>query len=105
VLLSNGRKYGCDFVVSATGVDANVDLALGHGGRGPVVEIDAAGGIRVDESMQSSDPAIYAAGDACSVVLDTDARQGKADAGEVDEERCWFQMRLWSQAHAQVPPP
>ncbi|PRW57580.1 pyridine nucleotide-disulfide oxidoreductase domain-containing 1 [Chlorella sorokiniana] len=48
----------------------------------------ADGGLRVNRQMQSSDPAIYAAGDSASCQW------------AADESRHWFQMRLWSQARA-----
>ncbi|GAB6020145.1 Pyridine nucleotide-disulfide oxidoreductase domain-containing protein 1 [Chamberlinius hualienensis] len=76
--LTNGKIYGCDFVVSATGVIPNVsNLAL-------KVDLAEDGGIIVNEHMQSSEPDIYAAGDACT-------------AGWKKAEH-WFQMRLWTQA-------
>ena len=78
VELSNGKVYGCDFVVSATGVTPS-------GGKFQhVVAVDEEGGITIDEEMRTSAPDIYAAGDVCS-------------AGWTQADH-WFQMRLWSQA-------
>ena len=78
VELSNGKVYGCDFVVSATGVLPSGEM-FKH-----VVELDAEGGIRIDEEMRTSAPDIYAAGDVCSAAW--------------SQAPHWFQMRLWSQA-------
>ena len=78
VELSNGKIYGSDFVVSATGVIPSGELFR------DVVDVDPEGGILVDQEMRTSDPDIYAAGDVCS-----------ASWTEADH---WFQMRLWSQA-------
>jgi hypothetical protein len=50
VRLSNGRRYGCDFVVSATGVEPNADVVR------DTVALSPAGAILVSEEMRSSDP-------------------------------------------------
>ncbi|XP_019371174.1 PREDICTED: pyridine nucleotide-disulfide oxidoreductase domain-containing protein 1 isoform X1 [Gavialis gangeticus] len=80
VELTNGKIYGCDFIVSATGVVPNVkpfldgnDFALGEDG-----------GLKVDEHMHTSLPDIYAAGDICSASW--------------EPSHVWQQMRLWTQA-------
>ena len=78
VELSNGKVYGCDFLVSATGVTPSGGIFK------QVVEVDEEGGIRIDEEMRTSAPDIYAAGDVCSA--------GWSQAAH------WLQMRLWSQA-------
>ena len=78
VELSNGKLYGCDFVVSATGVTPSGEM-FKH-----VVEVEEEGGILIDDEMRTSAPDIYAAGDVCSA--------GWTEAAH------WFQMRLWSQA-------
>ena len=44
VKLSNGRVYGCDFVISATGVLPSGDLFS------QVVDVDAEGAIKVDDT-------------------------------------------------------
>jgi NADH dehydrogenase FAD-containing subunit len=88
VTLSNGRVYGVDWVVSAIGVEHTNSISgdfCRQGGPG------SAGAILVNEMMQTSAPAVFAAGDACAVVL------AEAEANE----RQWFQMRLWSQARQQ----
>ena len=78
VKLSNGRVYGCDFVISATGVLPSGDLFS------QVVDVDAEGAIKVDDNMRTSDPDIYAAGDICSA--------------HWSHAHHWLQMRLWTQA-------
>lgn len=80
VKLTNGQIYGCDFVVSATGVspntspfDSNADFSLADDG-----------GFEVDSNMRTSVQDVYAAGDACTASW--------------EPAKCWFQMRLWTQA-------
>lgn len=62
VLLSDGLRLETDLVVMAVGVRPEVTLAREAG-----LEIGQRGGIVVDEHMQTSDPHIYAAGDAVEV--------------------------------------
>ena len=57
--LSTGEVLETDLVVLAIGVRPEVKLAREAG-----LEIGAAGGIKVDEHLRTSDPAIYAVGDA-----------------------------------------
>ncbi len=57
--LKDGRIVPADLVVAAIGVVADHQLAVDAG-----LEIGPAGGIKVDEHMRTSDPAIYAVGDA-----------------------------------------
>ena len=49
VELSNGKVYGCDFVISATGVIPGGDL-FKH-----AVKVDGEGGIIVDDHLKTSD--------------------------------------------------
>ena len=56
VVLEDGRRIPADFVVIATGVRPNADIARTAG-----LEVDQ--GIIVDDRMQTSIPGIYAAGD------------------------------------------
>ena len=82
VELSNDKVYGCDVVVSATGVIPNGDLispALFE--RDPVD-----GGIVVDDNLRTSAKDVFAAGDVCHAKW------------EAAPPRHWFQMRLWTQA-------
>ncbi|XP_070532147.1 pyridine nucleotide-disulfide oxidoreductase domain-containing protein 1-like [Ptychodera flava] len=80
VLLTNGKIFGCDFVVSATGVTPNTEPFQGKA----KFNIGDDGGILVDDHMRTNLPHIYAAGDVCTASWEY-AQQ-------------WFQMRLWSQA-------
>ncbi|CAH6778455.1 pyridine nucleotide-disulfide oxidoreductase domain-containing protein 1 [Phodopus roborovskii] len=80
VELSNGKIYGCDFIVSATGVTPNVHPFL-HGNN---FDLGEDGGLKVDEQMRTSLPDIYAAGDICTACW--------------QPSPVWQQMRLWTQA-------
>ncbi|MEX0774843.1 MAG: FAD-dependent oxidoreductase [Phycisphaeraceae bacterium] len=59
VVLKNGERLDADFVMLSIGVRPNVKLAEEAG-----LELGKAGGIRVNEVMQTSDADIYAVGDA-----------------------------------------
>lgn len=98
VLLSNGECYGADFVISATGVEANLitsdqpqpsvacPVVLKAFGGVATASAMEGGGLVVNEMMQSTSvPEIYAAGDC-------------AFAGWQPKSPHWLQMRLWSQA-------
>nr|XP_022295715.1 pyridine nucleotide-disulfide oxidoreductase domain-containing protein 1-like [Crassostrea virginica] len=80
VELTNDKVYGCDFVVSATGVVPNSAPVL-HGNQFTVAR-DC--GILVNDKMRTSEEDVYAAGDVCT-------------AGW-EPAHHWLQMRLWSQA-------
>lgn len=69
VVLSSGEKFETDLVIMAIGVKPENQLAKAAG-----LEIGVTGGIKVDPRMQTSDPAIYAVGDAVEV---TDLMTGK----------------------------
>lgn len=62
VLAQDGRRFRADMVLLAVGVKPEVHLAQAAG-----LEIGALGGIRVDDQMRTSDPAIWAVGDAVEV--------------------------------------
>jgi rhodanese-related sulfurtransferase len=62
VNLKNGDRLGCDMVVAGLGVKPEVDLARAAG-----LEIGAGGGIVVNDRLQTSNPRIYAVGDAIEV--------------------------------------
>ena len=62
VLLSSGETLSCGLVVLAVGVRPEVKLAKTAG-----LEIGSLGGIIVDEHMRTSDPHIFAVGDAVEV--------------------------------------
>ncbi|XP_072530299.1 pyridine nucleotide-disulfide oxidoreductase domain-containing protein 1 isoform X2 [Salminus brasiliensis] len=78
--LTNGKTYGCDFIVSATGVVPNTDPFL----QGNSFQLAEDRGLRVNEHMQTSEPDVYAAGDVCTAGWEHSA--------------LWQQMRLWTQA-------
>ncbi|KAM4569448.1 pyridine nucleotide-disulfide oxidoreductase domain-containing protein 1 [Odontesthes bonariensis] len=80
VQLTNGKTFGCDVVVSATGVVPHTGPFL-HGNAFALAED---GGLRVDDHMMTSEPDVYAAGDVCSASWERSA--------------LWQQMRLWTQA-------
>lgn len=62
VLTRGGKRYPADVVIFAIGVRPEVGLAKAAG-----LEIGERGGIRVDTQMRTSDPAIWAVGDAVEV--------------------------------------
>jgi len=62
VLTQSGRTYPADIVILALGVRPDTTLAKMAG-----LEIGELGGIRVDEHMRTSDPDIFAVGDAVEV--------------------------------------
>jgi len=61
VVTSSGTEYAADLVVVAIGVAPNVGLAADAG-----LEVD--NGILVDETLRTSDPDIFAAGDVANAV-------------------------------------
>lgn len=66
VMFGDGTTLACDVVITATGVAPNIRLAVDAG-----LAIGDLGGIEVNEHMQTSDEAIYAAGDCveCTNIL------------------------------------
>ena len=58
----NGSEFGADLVILSIGVRPESDLARNSG-----LEIGTRGGIRVDDQMRTSDPRIWAVGDAVEV--------------------------------------
>ncbi|KAL3882601.1 hypothetical protein ACJMK2_028927 [Sinanodonta woodiana] len=80
VELTNGKIYGCDFVVSATGVTPNIEPFTENN----KFHIASDGGLMVNDKLQTSEKDIYAAGDVCTASWDPAPH--------------WFQMRLWAQA-------
>ncbi|XP_073418437.1 pyridine nucleotide-disulfide oxidoreductase domain-containing protein 1 isoform X2 [Dendrobates tinctorius] len=78
--LTNGKIYGCDFIVSATGVFPNVEPFIS----GNDLDIGEDRGLKVDDHMRTTANNVYAAGDVCS-------------AGWTPSPH-WQQMRLWTQA-------
>ncbi|XP_009299251.1 pyridine nucleotide-disulfide oxidoreductase domain-containing protein 1 isoform X1 [Danio rerio] len=80
VQLTNGKIYGCDFIVSATGVVPNTDPFL----PGNNFDVAADLGLLVDDHMRTSEADVFAAGDVCSAGWEPSS--------------IWQQMRLWTQA-------
>lgn len=80
VQLTTGEIYGCDLIVSATGVIPCTQPFVSCAS----FDISDDGGLLVDSNMQTSIDDVYAAGDVCSAGWHA--------------APCWFQMRLWSQA-------
>jgi NADPH-dependent 2,4-dienoyl-CoA reductase/sulfur reductase-like enzyme/rhodanese-related sulfurtransferase len=62
VLTESGKKYPADIVILAIGVKPETALAKMAG-----LELGQRGGFRVDEQMRTSDPDIFAVGDAVEV--------------------------------------
>ncbi len=82
VELTNGKVYGCDFIISATGVIPTTNMFTVSGSS--AFELAEDGGIKVNDQMETSIADIYAAGDVCTAGWNTAVH--------------WFQMRLWNQA-------
>ncbi|XP_072000881.1 pyridine nucleotide-disulfide oxidoreductase domain-containing protein 1 [Engystomops pustulosus] len=78
--LTNGKIFGCDFIVSATGVVPNVEPFVS----GNNFAIGEDRGLKVDDHMRTSVRHVYAAGDVCSTGWTPSPH--------------WHQMRLWTQA-------
>lgn len=81
VLLDNGKMFGCDIVVSATGVTPNIGPFKSESS----LEIAEDGGLKVDCNMRTTLPDVYAAGDVCTPTW-------------CEQSPYWHQMRLWNQA-------
>jgi len=62
VILKSGKELDCDFAILSVGVRPEVKLAEEAG-----LEIGSCGGIKVNEHLQTSDPDIFAIGDAIEV--------------------------------------
>jgi NADPH-dependent glutamate synthase beta subunit-like oxidoreductase len=77
-MLTNGRRYGVDLVVWATGVQPNTAWL------GDALATAADGGVVVDRQLRTNVEGVFAAGDAASCTW-------------VDVDSNWFQMRLWTQ--------
>jgi NADPH-dependent 2,4-dienoyl-CoA reductase/sulfur reductase-like enzyme len=77
VRLKSGERFAAELVILGIGVRPESGLAATAG-----LEVGPRGGIRVNEHLQTSDPDIYAVGDAIEV---TDFVLGGADPGAT----CW----------------
>ncbi|MGE5155783.1 MAG: FAD-dependent oxidoreductase [Bdellovibrio bacteriovorus] len=78
VKLDNGTELPCQLAVVAVGVRPNVGLAQAAG-----IAIGEAGGIRVDEHMQTSDPDVYAVGDCVECTSLITGRKVRAPYGDL----------------------
>ena len=58
VILDNGKELGADMVIMSIGVRPTLQLAIDAG-----LDIGEAGGLLVNDKLQTSDPDIFAAGD------------------------------------------
>jgi NADPH-dependent 2,4-dienoyl-CoA reductase/sulfur reductase-like enzyme/peroxiredoxin family protein/rhodanese-related sulfurtransferase/TusA-related sulfurtransferase len=63
VFLASGKRIQADIIILSIGVRPEVKLARDAG-----LELGSVGGIKVDEHLQTSDPDIFAVGDAIEVV-------------------------------------
>ncbi len=70
VELADGRRLPADLVLLSVGVRPELDLAKAAG-----LAIGAAGGLRVDEHLRTSDPRIWAAGDMNEIVHKVSGRK------------------------------
>jgi 3-phenylpropionate/trans-cinnamate dioxygenase ferredoxin reductase component len=61
IVFADGRTFVCDVVVAGVGAVPNTELAEAAG-------IAVSNGIVVDDRLQTTDPAIWAAGDCCSFI-------------------------------------
>ena len=80
VLTKSGKTYPADIVILAIGVRPETALAKMAG-----LEIGQRGGIRVDEQMRTSDPDIFAVGDAVEVKDFVTGRMVTDSAGRTGE--------------------
>ncbi len=82
VKTKEGKDAGYDFVLFAIGVKPDAGLAAAAG-----LELTPRGAILVDEHLRTSDPFIYAAGDAVAILNEaTGERQMVALAGPANKE-------------------
>lgn len=71
VILENGKRLQTDLIILAIGVRPETTLARSAG-----LELGHSGGIRVNQWLQTSDPAIYAVGDAIEVTQTISGKTG-----------------------------
>jgi hypothetical protein len=118
VRLTNGRIYGCDLVISATGAvpvtsmlpDSPISIETDVQANEGVFYRNVDGGLIVNDLMQTTGSQhVFAAGDAASVLwpraasLFSNKKKGIKSVLEPGAKvPLWFQMRLWSQARAQA---
>jgi len=90
VILSNGEKISCDYVVVAAGVSPNISFLRNSG-----LTLDR--GIVVDDYLQTSNPDIFAAGDvtALSGIWPNAVMQGMLAARNMAGKQELYQDRFW----------
>ena len=81
----------CDFVVTAVGVQPNSQGC-------DALQLDDDGSILVNETMQTSDPHVYAAGDCCNYQRSGWRAVEQGEGRDKSLKHNWMQMRLWAQA-------
>ncbi|SCK14816.1 NAD(P)H-nitrite reductase [Variovorax sp. HW608] len=81
VQLNDGRSIQADLVVYGIGVVPRTGLAASAG-------LSVGGGIRVDEALRTSDPAIYAIGDAAEFPFDEGHCRLESVQNATDQARC-----------------
>jgi pyridine nucleotide-disulfide oxidoreductase domain-containing protein 1 len=62
VELTNSKIYGCDFIISATGITPSIDAFI----KNNKFEVAVDGGLKVNDKMETNIQNIYAAGDVCT---------------------------------------
>ncbi len=99
VLLGDGTTVNCDAVVVGIGVTPRIALAQASG-----LEID--NGIAVDETLRTSDPRIFAAGDVCSFIHPLFGRRMRLESWKNAEDQADVAARNMlgaNQAYTAVP--
>ena len=96
LLLTSGKRLLCDLVVSAVGVVPNTEWALSPASCGPKLALSEEDqGILIDESMRTSLPDVFAAGDCASLKFSPEF----LSQHDALTSPCLFQQsRLWSHA-------
>ena len=106
VQLSNGKLIGCDLLINAIGVKANLSLNVDkdknlHSN----LQLASDGGILIDKFMRTSLTDVYAAGDVCTPFANrkqvnswlTKEIELKFNSNQIQTQH-WHQLRLWTQA-------
>ena len=101
ILLGDGTTVNCDAVVVGIGVTPRIALARASG-----LEID--NGIAVDETLRTSDPGIFAAGDVCSFIHPLFGRRMRLESWKNAEDQAkprqlW--LPLWQHGSTHNPTP
>lgn len=81
VVLTNGVVFGCDLVVSATGVTPSTGELVMEGEGCVALVLAEDGGVAVDKEMRTNLSCVYAAGDVCCTQWE-------------DHSNLWFQVQV-----------